>query len=442
MLFPNIEDFATTDIVTVGEAASVREAVQRMVGHNIRDVVIVGDAPGSFGIFTAADLIRMRCDNVDLDQALCAAGYRPLPVIAGGTNVLEALAHFSAEDEYICVTHEDGRLGGVISYTDLVTGIDPQMMIERQRVRDLLMKNRIKTVTGEAPLAEVLPLLSAPSDAVVVTVAGRPAGIITTKDALHLVDADVPLHSPVASHMSTPLQIVPPDLTIRQAVDYLREKHFKRLVVGSEEEGVIGVVTQRELVAIAFSRWADLMRNHALELRELVDLLEQKTARLEQLAATDRLTGVANRARFEEQLIQEMERVERYRDEGFALLLLDIDNFKFINDTWGHLRGDSVLKTIARTAARQLRGVDTFARWGGEEFIALLPHTDLDGARNSAERVRAAVAQEAIDGIGQVTVSVGVTVYHPGETPRAIIDRGDTALYSAKGNGRNRVEVA
>ncbi len=442
MLFPNIEEFATRAVVTVRADATVREAVDRMIAHNLRDVIVLGDEERQFGIFTAADLVRLGADDGDLQRSLREVGYRNLTAVSVGTNILEALVGFENQQEYVCVITGAGRLCGIVSYTDMVTGIDPQVMIERQCIGELLVKNQVKTTDISTSLGEALRQLRDASDAVIVTRDGVAAGLVTAKDALRLISEGVSLAEPVAAHMTAPLQTVAATVTIREAMDYLREKHFKRLVVHGEEGNLLGVVTQRELVAIAYSRWADLMRNHALELREMVDLLERKTARLEQLAATDQLTGIANRARFEELLGKELERYRRYRDGESAVLLIDIDHFKVINDTWGHLRGDEALKAVAHLLAGHLRGIDTFARWGGEEFAVLLPRTNTEEALHIAERLREAMQSARILSSGSLTISIGVSSCTLEDTPQQLIARADEALYLAKHNGRNRVEAA
>ncbi len=441
MLFPNIEDFAIAAVVTVNATDTVRCAIGSMSAHNLRDVVVVGSEAGRFGIFTAADLIRQHIKNADLDRSLGEAGYRDLPVAAAGTNILEAMRHFGRDDEYICVVDAQGSLHGIVSYTDVAAGIDPKVLIERQRIGDLIGRHGIKTIGAGARLDDALSLLEMPSDAVVVMRENRPVGILTTKDAVRLIGAAVSFAEPVERFMSTPLETVGQTLNIREALDYLQERHFKRLVVHTERGGLLGVVTQRELVAIAYSRWTDLMHNHALELREVVALLERKAAKLELIAATDTLTGIPNRSRFEERLEREIERESRYGDGGFALLFADIDHFKSINDSRGHMHGDEALKEVARLLAGQMRGIDTVARWGGEEFAALLPHTGPEEAQRVAERLRLTVEGAAIGAHHAVTISIGVTTFQPGETAHTLFERADRALYQAKNNGRNRVEM-
>jgi diguanylate cyclase (GGDEF)-like protein len=172
-------------------------------------------------------------------------------------------------------------------------------------------------------------------------------------------------------------------------------------------------------------------------------VLRQKY-QLEQLSVTDELTGLFNRryliGRGEEQASQGVA-----HQSGLAVLLIDADRFKAINDQWGHAVGDSVLRQLAGRLAAGIRGTDILARYGGEEFAVLLPGTDAAGARRIAERIRQAVAHEPVqtDSVQiPVTVSVGMAVLMPGESFESLIGRADHALYDAKGAGRNRISVA
>ena len=169
--------------------------------------------------------------------------------------------------------------------------------------------------------------------------------------------------------------------------------------------------------------------------------LEQEMRRL---ATTDPLTGLVNRRFFFNQVTRELERFRRYAKSA-ALLMLDLDSFKRINDTRGHAAGDAVLQHFAIVARQSLRRVDVVGRLGGEEFAALLPGTDAAGAVQLAERLRQAVAERPADietGSLAYTVSVGVTWFAPSDSNAdAILARADRALYRAKDHGRNRVEM-
>ena len=156
------------------------------------------------------------------------------------------------------------------------------------------------------------------------------------------------------------------------------------------------------------------------------------------LATHDALTGIRNRGEFERILSMEISKAERY-NEPLALILFDVDNFKRVNDTYGHSTGDKVLKKVASTVSSLIRSVDVFARWGGEEFVILLPHTLMSGAVRTAEKIRSVVEELGGEDIPHVTISVGVTLYRKGEGTDNFLVRADRALYEAKGRGKNRV---
>ena len=170
--------------------------------------------------------------------------------------------------------------------------------------------------------------------------------------------------------------------------------------------------------------------------------LQAANRELQRLATTDSLTGVWNRHHFEEALTAEIRRVARYRKQPLSLMLFDLDHFKEINDTHGHPVGDQVLIALTRRIQDQVRAVDVLARWGGEEFVMLLPHTRSEDAVKLAEKLRQLVAGEPFPGVGQVTISFGVAEYRPQETPAQWLKRVDDALYAAKAGGRNRVCLA
>ncbi|MDX2009744.1 MAG: diguanylate cyclase [Myxococcaceae bacterium] len=186
------------------------------------------------------------------------------------------------------------------------------------------------------------------------------------------------------------------------------------------------------------------------ELDRINHELEEKRAALEQLSRIDGLTGLVNRRHFEERLAAEWARSERYR-APLSCLLLDIDHFKKVNDTWGHPFGDVVLKEVAKVARRALRDVDVIARYGGEEIIALLPETSPDEAWRAAERVRMGVEAmrltcRTVEPPEQVrcTASIGVaTAPAPTiESAEQLVQLADECLYEAKQGGRNQVRQA
>ena len=180
------------------------------------------------------------------------------------------------------------------------------------------------------------------------------------------------------------------------------------------------------------------------ELRHKNKQLEEMLERVETLAITDPLTGLFNRRRFEAVIESEFGRAKRY-NTPLSCLMLDIDHFKCINDTYGHRTGDQVLKETAGVIKRCIREVDTAARWGGEEFIVLLPETKKENAAAFASRLMAAISDLQVPCIKkQITISVGIaSIPDPSiETGEKLINVSDLAMYEAKGKGRNRIEVS
>ena len=176
------------------------------------------------------------------------------------------------------------------------------------------------------------------------------------------------------------------------------------------------------------------------KLRAQQDRLIDANARLEALASLDSLTGLKNRRAFEERMHEEISRARR-RQEPFALLLLDIDHFKNFNDSYGHPRGDDVLKSVSRVLSRSVRDADFIARYGGEEFTIILPDTDREGAKLMGERLRAAIEETSWDA-RPITVSVGAAAWVDGASAEDLIDQADRALYRSKQAGRNIVTLA
>jgi diguanylate cyclase (GGDEF)-like protein/PAS domain S-box-containing protein len=178
------------------------------------------------------------------------------------------------------------------------------------------------------------------------------------------------------------------------------------------------------------------------------DITAQKELeeRLRELATRDALTGVYNRRYLEEVTAQEHSRVERGTSAPFALLVVDADHFKEVNDKYGHPTGDDVLAALAQACAGALRRGDVFARIGGEEFAAMLPETDASAAGEVGERLRRAVeALEVSTDHGvflRPTVSIGGAVAKPEESVGSVLDRADKAMYTAKDRGRNKVVIS
>ena len=185
--------------------------------------------------------------------------------------------------------------------------------------------------------------------------------------------------------------------------------------------------------------WFSLVGGYITRLRNKIS---HALSTIEKIAIIDDLTQVFNRRQMYKILEHEKALVDRGIN-SFSICIFDLDHFKRVNDTFGHLAGDVVLKTVAQEAQKNLRNIDHIARYGGEEFILILTHSEKREAIDCAQRIRELTKEIVFDNMPddfRITISVGVTEYQPNEVIQDAIDRADTALYRAKSNGRDRVE--
>ena len=232
---------------------------------------------------------------------------------------------------------------------------------------------------------------------------------------------------------------------IRQII----EKHLVPVIVLTEngnEETAVQLLKQGAI---------DYLPNSSLSSTRLIEAINQGIRKwkatqrskalqedLERQVNIDSLTGLLNRRMILKSLKESMKRARRY-EEKLCVLFLDIDNFKQINDLYGHNAGDSTLQKVSLQLQKKLRDTDIAGRYGGDEFLIILPHTDLACAKFPAERIRKAVEVLRMKNTKgktyRLTVSVGIVEYKPGDDITSFIDRADNVLYAAKKNGRNRV---
>ncbi len=219
-----------------------------------------------------------------------------------------------------------------------------------------------------------------------------------------------------------------------------------------EMDGTVLVVREKIAPDSPITRDIDSLIDHHMALKgkakETEQILEEQRKIIDELhdrLRSDSLTGIGNRTALEADLLQELTRAKRYR-LPLSLAMVDLDDFKKVNDSYGHLVGDQVLKRLGQMMSKDVRNVDKVYRFGGEEFVIVMPHTPLDQGRLVAERVRRKAERKTFlmpdDGIRfKVTVSVGVSQLEPGDELEDLIARADQAMYQAKASGRNRVCV-
>ncbi|MGV2871018.1 GGDEF domain-containing protein [Colwellia sp. E150_009] len=200
-----------------------------------------------------------------------------------------------------------------------------------------------------------------------------------------------------------------------------------------------------ESIANAFNAMNKKLSVTTVSLESMKKIVHERTCKLEQLSNTDPLTQVANRRALFERGNAEFSRIQRSKNE-LTIILLDCDLFKDINDEFGHVFGDKVLKHLSEICTKEIRNIDFFARYGGEEFIIILPDSDLNGAIETAKRIQQSLTDQRLkfeDKDVPLTVSMGIsTVTSKHENFEQLIKDADIAMYKAKTNGRNRIEIA
>lgn len=217
------------------------------------------------------------------------------------------------------------------------------------------------------------------------------------------------------------------------AVDYLM-KPFEPVILRSKVKVFKELYQQRKLIEKFYSNLEQIVEERTVELKEA-------NATISRLAATDELTGLANRRSFNESLSVSISAARRH-NLPLSLIMIDIDHFKNVNDTLGHSHGDLILQAFARLLNQMIRTEDIAARWGGEEFTIILPHTACEAATALAERIRISFEQHSIDGISiDLSASFGVVELNEEDSAEEFIKRADNAMYDAKESGRNQVKV-
>lgn len=442
MDFPKINDISSKEVLYIKEDQSIQEAIDLMYKYDHRNIVILIEGKKEFGLLKVNDIIRLKLQNIDFSQIIKSIKYDIIPSINENSSVIEGLKEISHENDCLCAVNDAHELTGYISYYDIISSIDPQIMLEKRPISEIILTSHIKQAFSTTPVSEVARMMDSKLyDCVIVDEDEIPIGIVTTKDIIHIFGTNSDLNKPISHYMSSPLQTVRYDTSIKDALDFLQKSHFKRLIVTNYDNKIIGQITQEEIIARIYSRWAEKMRDNDIQLREINKLLHARANKYEELSVTDALTGIFNRSKFELELRNEINRIKRYNEKTFSLVFFDIDHFKKINDTYGHLEGDNVLKEFVNIVNSNLRATDTMARWGGEEFVILMPLTPLEFAVIASQKLRQKINDTEFNVIGNLTCSFGVSEFKVGDNAQSIILRADKAMYNAKANGRNRVET-
>ncbi len=216
---------------------------------------------------------------------------------------------------------------------------------------------------------------------------------------------------------------------------------INKIVEDSKEIARGDVDFEKRLCIVSYDELGQIVKSINMFINKLHknhEELSDAKKELDALYITDRLTNVYNRVKIDEIIDTELKKKKRY-DHICSVILIDVDYFKLVNDTYGHLVGDSILKEFATLLKESVRGTDYVGRWGGEEFIIVCPQTDQSGAFSLAEHLRNKIEEFYFTTAGKKTASFGIATCTDSDDAQSIIDNADKALYRAKGGGRNQV---
>lgn len=290
-------------------------------------------------------------------------------------------------------------------------------------------------------LREVLSYFSRDrQDVAIVSNNGKPIGLVTLKDVIHALTTCDRLSLEVKEVMSSPVHTFSHTMIIADVLDVIVHAKFNKIVVTGQDDLVIGIIDRCHLLSLCYTQLSPLIKHEYNLIQSMAGLSGENEQNLLKLATTDTLTGIGNR-RLLEEIFQAHQSMEKRYDINLFLLMFDIDNFKSINDTFGHLIGDSVLQELADLVSKSVRKSDIFIRWGGEEFIILLHYPDPLSVMKIAESICKKIDKHSFKTIVHVTCSFGLTTIHPTESLNDVMERADRALYRAKADGKNSVRM-
>ena len=441
MKFPTIRELVTRDVTLLNTETTLNDTIDLMYNQNHRSVIVTDKK--RFYLVTASDLLKLKIKAYDFTEPLSTIRMVEIPTILDDKNILEAISFLEQSIEYVSVVDKNGDFCGIITHTDIISNIDPETLMDNYRICDLININKpISSAFSDATTIEVLTNMvdSSLDNIIIKSENDEPIGIITTKDVMKLLKSPSDLTLPIETYMTSPLQTLHEKSTLRDAINFMKSKHFKRIVVVNDKNEIISIILQRELISLSYSKWATIMKEYSSELSQINELLNKKTKKYEEMASVDHLTGLYNRYKFTE-LYVSLYRTMAARDNHMSLIMLDIDHFKHVNDTYGHNVGDKVLIGVSKLLKQYFRNVDIIGRWGGEEFIILVPTATVETCEILANKIRLGIEEANILDDLKITASFGITQIKLQDTLEEAVGRADDALYEAKNSGRNNVKI-
>lgn len=439
-MIPTAGEICSTEIVTTDINSTIDMAIKKMTTSNVRTIVIKDSELNEYYLLTVDDAIEFKLQNISLDTSLKKLSLNKISTIDTKINIIELVRNYKTISDYFLVT-EHSEVIGILSQTDIINHTDPKVLIEKQTIGNLIHKYSVITIKENEPTVEAVKLMKYKQvdSVIIVDNEKKPKGIFTTKDFLSILNNDNNLDLKVNHYMSSPLETISENAKVSEVLEFIKAKHFKRVVINDERGVIVGTITQSELLGVINNKWMEILQTRGEELAKLNEKLIIKATSLEGNASKDYLTNLYNRRKFNTILNYEITLIKRNSHRNLSLIILDIDNFKSINDTYGHDIGDKILVDIAKIIQISSRESDIVCRWGGEEFTIALPETSISKAYIVAEKIKTSIENFLFHNDLIVTASLGLAEFHSDDDYTSFFKRADNAMYKAKHSGKNKV---
>lgn len=410
------------NILHVDRSEMFRKVMQEMVrrcGHSVRSVSCKAEALSALASESADLLVTaLELDDGNAEEllrSLEAGPAKDIPVV-----VVTSTDSLEQRERFFALGVVDYMLKGDVSEERFRRYFDT--LAAEDELSRFMRGLRVAVVDDSPVILKIVQRILALNGMERVSFFSDPLEFFEAKESFDLYIVDIVLPNMSGDQVVSRIRAERPDAIILSMSRFTGEKPLANILLAGADDYIHKPFDAPGLI----SRIKVNVRSF------------QYKKRLEQLAVTDGLTGLYNHRFVMERLEEEAAGAERYRRD-LSLVMLDIDHFKKLNDTYGHRRGDEALRTAAETIKASVRASDVVGRYGGEEFLVLLPNTSLDAARAAAEKMRRAIESLRFGAEGmRTTVSAGVAEYRRGEGVEAALTRADGALYEAKRAGRNR----